>query len=75
MRPLGWAGGRGWGCHRYGRSETAPGNAWARLERAAQLGSACAHFAIRQPGTQEYRYTGAELEETMRRLGGRLYLL
>ena len=32
------------------------------LERAAQIGSACAHFVIQQPGTQEYRYTMAELE-------------
>ena len=70
MRPPGRAGGRGWDCHRYGRSETAPGNAWARLERAAQLGSACAHFAIRQPGTQEYRYTRAELDAVLRRAYG-----
>ena len=27
------------------------------LERAAQIGSACAHFVIQQRGTQEYRYT------------------
>ena len=32
------------------------------LERSAQIGSACAHFVIQQPGTQEYRYTMAELE-------------
>ena len=32
------------------------------LERAAQIGSACAHFVIQQPGTQEYRYSMAELE-------------
>ena len=42
----------------------------ARLERAAQLGSACAHFAIRQPGTQEYRYTRAELDAVLRRAYG-----
>ena len=34
----------------------------ARLERAVQIGSACAHFAIAHPGTQEYRYTQPELE-------------
>ena len=42
----------------------------ARLERAAQIGSACAHFAIRQPGTQEYRYTPADLEAVLRRAYG-----
>ena len=42
----------------------------ARLERAAQLGSACAHFAIRQPGTQEYRYTRADLDAVLRRAYG-----
>ena len=35
------------------------------LERAAQIGSACAHFVIQQPGTQEYRYTMAELESAL----------
>ena len=40
------------------------------LERAAQLGCACAHFAIRQPGTQEYRYTMDELEAALRRAYG-----
>ena len=35
------------------------------LERAAQIGSACAHFVIQQPGTQEYRYTMAELEAAL----------
>lgn len=42
----------------------------ARLERAAQIGCACAHFAIQQPGTQEYRYTAAELEAVLRRAYG-----
>lgn len=37
----------------------------ARLERAAQIGSACAHFAIQQPGTQEYRYSQAELQAVL----------
>ena len=35
------------------------------LERAAQIGSACAHFVIQQPGTQEYRYSMAELESVL----------
>ena len=42
----------------------------ARLERAAQIGCACAHFAIQQPGTQEYRYTPEELEGVLRRAYG-----
>ena len=41
------------------------------LERAAQLGSCCAHFVIQQRGTQEYRYTMAELEATLERTYGK----
>ena len=41
-----------------------------QLERAAQLGSACAHFVIQQPGTQEYRYTMNELELALERAYG-----
>ena len=37
----------------------------ARLERAAQIGCACAHFAIRQSGTQEYRYSQSELQAVL----------
>ena len=40
------------------------------LERAAQLGSACAHFVIQQRGTQEYRYTMDELESVLQRAYG-----
>ncbi len=42
----------------------------ARLERAAQIGCAGAHFAIQMPGTQEYRYTQDELEAVLRRAYG-----
>ena len=41
-----------------------------QLERAAQIGSACAHFAIQQPGTQEYRYTREELDAVLERAYG-----
>ena len=41
-----------------------------QVERAAQIGSACAHFAIQQPGTQEYRYTRAELDAVLERAYG-----
>ncbi len=37
----------------------------AGLERAAQIGSACAHFAIQQPGTQEYAYTKDQLHAVL----------
>ena len=37
------------------------------LERAAQIGSACAHFVIQMPGTQEYRYTMDQLETVLNR--------
>ena len=40
------------------------------LERAAQIGSACAHFVIQRPGTQEYRYTMEELEGVLARAYG-----
>ena len=40
------------------------------LERAAQIGSACAHFVIQQRGTQEYRYTMDELEAALERAYG-----
>ncbi len=42
----------------------------AQMERAAQIGSACAHFAIQQPGTQEYRYTREELDAVLERAYG-----
>ena len=42
----------------------------ARLERAAQIGSVCAHFAVQQPGTQEYRYTQADLDAVLQRCYG-----
>ena len=42
----------------------------ARLERAAQIGSVCAHYAVQQPGTQEYRYTQAELDGVLQRCYG-----
>ncbi len=35
------------------------------LERAAQIGSACAHFVIQMPGTQEYSYTMEQLESVL----------
>ncbi|MCE2502217.1 MAG: carbohydrate kinase family protein [Dehalococcoidia bacterium] len=41
-----------------------------QMERAAQIGSACAHFAIQQPGTQEYRYTREELDAVLERAYG-----
>ena len=41
-----------------------------QLERAAQIGSACAHFAIQRPGTQEYRYTREELDAVLERAYG-----
>ena len=41
-----------------------------QLQRAAQIGSACAHFAIQQPGTQEYRYTREELDAVLERVYG-----
>ena len=41
-----------------------------QMERAAQIGSACAHFAIQQPGTQEYRYTREELDAALERAYG-----
>ena len=41
-----------------------------QMERAAQIGSACAHFAIQQPGTQEYRYTREELDGVLERAYG-----
>ena len=41
-----------------------------QLERAAQIGAACAHFAIQQPGTQEYRYTREELDAVLERAYG-----
>ena len=37
------------------------------LERAAQIGSSCAHFVIQMPGTQEYRYTMDQLETVLNR--------
>ena len=40
------------------------------LERAAQIGSGCAHFVIQQRGTQEYRYTMDELEAVLERAYG-----
>ncbi len=40
------------------------------LERAAQMGSACAHFVIQQPGTQEYSYTADELQAALDRTYG-----
>ena len=40
------------------------------LERAAQIGSACAHFVIQMPGTQEYRYTMDQLETVLNRTYG-----
>ncbi len=41
------------------------------LERAAQIGSACAHFVIQQMGTQEYRFTTDELKAALKRTYGR----
>ena len=41
-----------------------------QMERAAQIGSACAHFAIQQPGTQEYGYTREELDAVLDRAYG-----
>jgi adenosine kinase len=40
------------------------------LERASQIGSACAHFVIQVPGTQEYHYTMDELESVLKRAYG-----
>ena len=40
------------------------------LERAVQIGSACAHFVIQSQGTQEYRYTMDELEAALQRAYG-----
>ena len=41
-----------------------------QLERAAQIGAACAHFAIQQPGTQEYSYTREQLDAVLERAYG-----
>jgi adenosine kinase len=40
------------------------------LERCAQIGSACAHFAIQKPGTQEYGYSLDELNAVLRHAYG-----
>ena len=40
------------------------------LERAAQMGSTCAHFVIQQRGTQEYRYTVEQWQSALKHTYG-----